>query len=462
MKHANAFRYYTNTVVLVFAVLLFAATSAWAGDATKGETFQPGAEGAASVNAADFSTLQEALDSLPPGGGVVNLPPGRFEISQPLTLTRGDAMLRGVGTATHIVNQNEAGEPGLLVQPPEGTKSLWRVQIADLRITGNPKSGPGILARKIDELLISRVASEHHGGDGILLDHCYEDPRVSDCLVNYNAATGLNLLGCHDIIVSANQFEENMDGIHCIDGYNLTMTGNNLDDHLGNGLVVENTYGSVVSGNMIEECNGHAVVLKGDCYGDALSANTFAHCQGEGVRLENVRDITISANAFVLLAVVSIHALDGAAQLTITGNTFSRYPFDPERSRKGDPGSGIVLETTRDVTIAGNTFTATRHEAIKTVGESSRRIAITGNTVLNASSEEAGAHSAFAIENASHCIVANNIVHDGQEKKEGTAPAIRLQGACEANQVRGNIVTGYEVGIDAPGPSSHIESNIAQ
>ena len=55
------------------------------------------------------------------------------------------------------------------------------------------------------------------------------------------------------------------------------MTGNNLDDHLGDGVVIENTYGSVVAGNMIEECKGTAIVLDRDCYGIALSANVIAH-----------------------------------------------------------------------------------------------------------------------------------------------------------------------------------------
>ena len=229
------------------------------------------------------------------------IPPGRYEITQPLVVSCGDVMIQGAGTSTHIVNGNIENEPALRIQPPEGVKSLWRVQVCDLRITGNPKSGAGIHAKAIDEILLSRISVEHNGGDGIFLDHCYEDPRVCDCLITYNADTGLNLIGCHDIIVSANQFEENMDAVHCFDGFNLTMTGNNLDDHLGNGLVIRNTYGSIVAANMIEECEGTAVIVQGECYGDTFSANTFAHCKGEGVRIENARDITVSANTFVLL-----------------------------------------------------------------------------------------------------------------------------------------------------------------
>ena len=59
--------------------------------------------------------------------------------------------------------------------------------------------------------------------------------------ITYNKAIGLNIIGCHDIVVSANHFEENQDALHCIDAFNLCMTGNNLDDHLGHGVVIENT-----------------------------------------------------------------------------------------------------------------------------------------------------------------------------------------------------------------------------
>ena len=66
------------------------------------------------------------------------------------------------------------------------------------------------------------------------------------------------------------------------------MTGNNLDDHLRHGVVIENTYGSIVSGNMIEECNGTAIILDRDCYGITVAANTIAHHLGGGVHLLDI------------------------------------------------------------------------------------------------------------------------------------------------------------------------------
>jgi hypothetical protein len=426
--------------LLVFAGVLILAV---AGNPTKNEKLQPGAAGASVVDAADFDSLQEAIDALPEGGGTVELPAGRFEITAPLTCSLDDVCIRGQGSATHIVNLNEEGKPALSLSPPEGKKSIWRVQLCDFRVTGNPKSGPGILARAVDEILLSRVASEHNGTDGVVLDHCYEDPRVVACLFNYNAQIGLNLLGCHDIVVSANQFEENMDALHCVDGYNLTMTGNNLDDHLGNGVVIRNTYGSVVTGNMIEECNGHGLVLGGACYGDTVSANTFAHCQGDGLRLEGVRDITISANTFVLLADQSIRSIDGAAQLTITGNTFCRYPFDPTKRHKVDPGSGLLFSDARDVTINGNIFTNTREEAIKTTGDATTRFNITGNTILDAWQDPANRGPAISLVPVDGCVIANNIVTDTREREWDTPQAIAIEGEPQQSIIKDNVIAGF-------------------
>src|SRR6185369_6247200 len=199
----------------------------------------------------------------------IKLPPGTFEILQPLVVHHHDLLIEGSGTATHIKNVNTDGKPALVLRPKEPAKGQklepqWRIMLSNFRITGNEKSGHGIEAVRVNELLVQDVSVSYHGGDGLRLDQCYEDPRICNSLFTYNKQTGVNLLGCHDIVVSGNQFEENMDALRCTDGVNLCMNGNCVDDHLGNGVVIENCYGSVVSGNMIEECKGTAIILDRD------------------------------------------------------------------------------------------------------------------------------------------------------------------------------------------------------
>jgi hypothetical protein len=151
----------------------------------------PGARPA--IDAAAYPSLQAAIDALPPTGGVIRLPAGTFEISQPLVITQEDVLLEGSGTATHIKNVNADGQAAIVIQSPkikqEPNAVLWRVQLSNLRVTGNDKSGPGILARHINEIFLHGVTLSYHGSDAIRLDNCYEDPRVCDCLLTYNKPT---------------------------------------------------------------------------------------------------------------------------------------------------------------------------------------------------------------------------------------------------------------------------------
>lgn len=374
-------------------VSLAAVQSAPEGDARDaGETSLPGAR--AEIDAADYPSLQAALDALPEEGGVVNLPPGTFEIEKPLMLRRGDVLLRGSGTSTHMKNVNQDGKPALVLEHPKGdevprSERLWRIQLANFRITGNENSGHGIVARQINEIFLQGVSVSYHGGDGIVLDQCYEDPRVTSCLITYNKGTGLNLLGCHDIVVSSSQFEENQDALHCFDGYNLCMTGNCLDDHLGHGVVIENTYGSVVSGNMIEECKGHAVIMDRNCYGNTVSANVIAH-NGGGVELLDAHGCAVSANTFTINKTFGARVASGSGRITLTGNNFSdSYLGDGElrRAENDRAAGGLQLESTSDVATVGNVFSGVHPKAVELQGEASRRVNFSDNVLTDVESD---------------------------------------------------------------------------
>ncbi|MBW3542734.1 MAG: right-handed parallel beta-helix repeat-containing protein [Planctomycetes bacterium] len=380
------------TVAAIAATALLFLRGPVAGDSETKPERLPGSR--AVIDASRFASLQAALDALPAQGGVVQLPPGTFDIDQPLVLSRGETLLVGAGPATHIRNVNQDGKPALLVQHPDGRKvnrtdRLWRVQLADFRLTGNEKSGHGIEAILIEEIFIHGVTVSEHGGDGLRLDNCYEDPRVSNSLITYNKGTGLNLLGCHDIVVSSNQFEENQDALHCFDGFNLCLTGNCLDDHLGHGVVIENTYGSVVSGNMIEECQGTAIILDRDCYGITLSANVIAH-NGGGIDLRDAHGSTVSANTFTILKTDAVRIGPQSARIAVTGNNFANSYIGEGRLRRGTDdlaAAGLVLEATSDVAVSGNIFASVRPKAVELRGEPSRRVVFDGNVLTDVESD---------------------------------------------------------------------------
>lgn len=409
-------------VVLIAVVGLQALP--WAGS-------QPALPPVRVIDAGQSPSLQAAFDALPAAGGVVRIPPGEYRITRPLIISRGETRIEGSGASTKIVNLNQDGQPAIIVQPPQWDTDkktrIWRVQLADFRICGDPdavdakstqpKGGDALLCQGVQELFISGLSIDHHGGNGIHLLDCYEDPRISDSLITYCRKTGVHIENCHDIVVNANQFEENQDALRCIDSFNLCMNGNNVDDHLGNGVIIENTYGSVVSGNMIEECDGTAIILDRDCYGIAVSSNVIAHHQKGGVDLRDVHGCTVSANNFVLCNQASLKIGPNSGRITVTGNSFVNSAIGEEKTKRPrehqnaisrDLAYGVHLDGTSDITLTGNTFSGLRDVAIKTTGACGRLV-IVGNSVTDVA-QDAAERRPWDLSAAKDAVVANNSV----------------------------------------------------
>jgi len=208
--------------------------------------------------------------------------------------------------------------------------------------------------------------------------------------MTYNKKTGLNMIGCHDVVVSANQFEENHDALRFIDGFNLCMTGNCLDDHLGDGVVIENTYGSVVSGNMIEECKGTAIVLDRDCYGIALSANVIAHEETGGIALRDAHGCTVSANTFTIMGKDALNIGPASGRITVTGNNFSNsYIGEGKLKRAANDlvAAGMVLNGTSGIAVTGNLFSGLRPKALSLEGTASKHVLFTDNVFVDTAGE---------------------------------------------------------------------------
>ena len=92
-----------------------AGFTAFTADENPPEDRLPGAR--TEVHAEQFPTLQAALDALPAEGGIVHLPPGVFEIIEPLRVSRSDVLIQGCGAATHIKNLDENGQSAPHTRP---------------------------------------------------------------------------------------------------------------------------------------------------------------------------------------------------------------------------------------------------------------------------------------------------------------------------------------------------------
>lgn len=349
------------------------------------------------VDAGAHPNLQAAFDALPATGGLVRIPPGEYRLSEPLRVKTAETRIEGAGAATHLINENTEGQPALILRPADldtNKKSeLWRVQLANFRVSGQEKSGDGIFAEGIQEIYFEGMSVDHHGEHGIHMINCTEDPRVADCIFTYNKAAGVRINGGHDIVVNACHFEENLDALHCVDAFNLCMNGNNVDDHIRHGVVIENTYGSVLSGNMIEECSGTAVILDRDCYGITLSANVIAHHLEGGIDLRDAHGCAISANTFTIAHKFSVRVGPDSGRLTITGNHFcntwigggDKRPAEAKTPMGIDEGTGVLIEKgASHLNVTGNSFSGLSGAAVWSTGPS-RAVLVSANTLTDCS-----------------------------------------------------------------------------
>jgi hypothetical protein len=164
------------------------------------------------------------------------------------------------------------------------------------------------------------------------------------------------------------------------------MTGNCVDDHLRHGVVIENTYGSVLAGNMIEECQGTAVVLDRDCYGITLSANVIAHEFSGGIDLRDAHGCAVSSNTFTIVQKNALTIGPGSGRITVTGNNFSDSYIGEggiKRQQTDSLASGITVAGAADVAVAGNLFAGLRPHAASGDGQASRLLFV-GNVVTDA------------------------------------------------------------------------------
>lgn len=349
------------------------------------------------IHVADYPSLQAAVDALPPSGGTLHLTAAKLVLTEPVLIRAGDVTIVGDGSVSHVFNANTQGAPAFILSSEQAAENnpaqnspIWRVQFNNFRLTGSPHSGHGIEARFVNEVFINSMTVSEHGGDGIHLHLCYEDPRVCNSLITYNQGAGVWAKGCHDTLIAGCQFEENRDAIYFLDGFNLTASGNNIDDHTRHGIVIENSMGNTLSGNMIEQCVETGVILKRDTYGTTVSSNIFTNDREGGVLLDDAHSCTLTGNTFSRVPKRAI-AIDGKSHATtISGNTFGESSVGDKQFKGGwdkNVASGIYLDGAQYVNITGNTFSNLSTPALELSDRESRSVVFNSNLLLNSPSD---------------------------------------------------------------------------
>jgi hypothetical protein len=311
--------------------------------------------GAGVVNAADFATLQDAVDAVPAAGGTVMLPPGTYTLSAPLNLDgrahvslvgmgrlRGPSVITYAGTAARMISCNTAGNLG-----------FYNLHILH--------TNAGFTGHVID----------FSNAFLCVVSDCYLGSTAAS-----NAASLIYLPNAYTMVIARNNFA------HC----QTAIVGRLSNEHFSNAIqVLGNHFGAeiatmgirnpaqnwLIQGNTFEQLSGGGagayhgglgainVVIDGNWFGDSNVTGTQITWLGY--------NLTVSNN-FLTGGQTGIALGPDSAGVVITGNFI------------GSQTTGINLGTTAQtgVVIAGNKFEGVA-TPIANLAVAHQNVTITGN-----------------------------------------------------------------------------------
>ena len=235
-------------------------------------------------NASDYSSIQDAIYSLPPNGGTVLIPAGTYIISTPI-IVPSKVTLVGEGFSTILKLASEANTDVIVNMHPYD----WvdeDITIANLQIDGNKEeqTGPAsgiyfstVYNARLESLWIHNFPKSYPTGKiispAVYLELCWE-AVIQHNTVENNSYAGIFLAFSHNSVVSRNYLYGNHRGIYLRNSNYVKVTKNvviNCDE--GIRVYYDASYNRII-GNYIENSfeEGIVITLPG-CTGNFLVGN---------------------------------------------------------------------------------------------------------------------------------------------------------------------------------------------
>ena len=202
--------------------------------------------------------IQNALNSLPAGGGEVVLPPGEFQIRQPVVLRRHHQTLRGAGVATVLRLADNANCPVIIMGEPvnQPAGSVTNLRVTDLMVDGNR-------SHQQRELWHEQGEGSEIRNNGITVQGVTDS--VVERVVAARCRSGglVTTLGVRRLKVSELEaYDNEFDGLACYLTTDSLFTGLYLHDNPGAGISLDLDFNRNVVSNALLEGNDLGIFMR--------------------------------------------------------------------------------------------------------------------------------------------------------------------------------------------------------
>jgi len=235
-------------------------------------------------NAADYPSIQDAIDSLPPIGGTVLIPAGTYIISTPI-IVPSHVVLIGEGFDTLLKLADEANTD-VIRNMHVGDWIDEDITIANMQIDGNKEKQTGsasgiyfntVRNARLENLWIHDFPDKFPAGMiislGIHLEYSLE-AVIQHNIIENNDYTGIFVGFSHYSVVSRNYLYGNHRGIYLRNSNKVKVTKNeivNCDE--GVRVYYDASYNRIV-GNYIEGSSEEGIVItRAECKDNFINGN---------------------------------------------------------------------------------------------------------------------------------------------------------------------------------------------
>ncbi len=206
--------------------------------------------------------IQRALDWLPACGGEVVLPPGVFEVSQPIVLRRDHQTLRGSGIKTILRLADGANCPVVIMGEPvnnpqqtirylclsnlfiDGNRAHQERELWQLQGEGSQIRNNGITVQNVSDSVVEHVTCARSRSGGLV------------------TTRGVRRLTVRDLTAFDNEF----DGLACYHTENCLFTELYLHDNPGAGISLDLAFNNNVISNAVLVANDLGIFMRASCH----------------------------------------------------------------------------------------------------------------------------------------------------------------------------------------------------
>ncbi len=243
----------------------------------------------------DTTDIQEGINLLPAGGGVVYVKEGTYTITSSIVINQDNVALFGSGFGTVIYVANGMNDAAIKVSLDPGDADFCI--IADLKIDGNKLNQVNInshgisTTQRASRVTVKNCYIYNCKGNGIYIEESGQS-IITNCYIIVNDGDGIKVSGSTDECILSNNILQNNEGININCAGALTIiSSNQLFGGTSGGILIASGDRSIINSNVITNAGTEGIKIAVTSSGNCVEGNFVWNSNDDGILIDGDNNI---------------------------------------------------------------------------------------------------------------------------------------------------------------------------